>query len=141
MAKSILVANIQEAASEFAMEIVKAIQGATFQEIVALQGGVAAPQVRRGRPPKAKGKKTGKKLGRPPKAVKALKAPKAVNAPKAPAKKKRIVKNYPKCAFPSCGKNRFVRGKGFCGKHWKAFEAGKIKDAASYKSAKKGKAK
>jgi hypothetical protein len=132
MAKSTLVAEIQKASSEFAMEIVKAIQGATFQEISALQAGTAAPKARRGRPPKAKGK-PGRKPGRPAKAVSAVKVVKA------PVKKKRVVKNYPKCAFPGCGKNRFVRGKGFCGKHWKLLEAGKIKDAASYKSAKSAK--
>ncbi len=61
----------------------------------------------------------------------ATKTKKAVAAK--PLKKKRVVKNYPQCAFPKCNSNRFPRGKGFCGEHWRMWLAGKIKDASTYK--------
>ena len=41
--------------------------------------------------------------------------------------------NYPKCAYPDCGKNRFPRGKGFCGEHWRGWKSGLIKDAEFYR--------
>jgi hypothetical protein len=41
-------------------------------------------------------------------------------------------KEHPKCSFPGCNKSRFVRGQGYCGKHWKQFKAGKIKSAGEY---------
>ena len=116
MAKSNLEKAIEQAVEGFALEIVQAIKASTLQELVALQGD--AP------------KKVGKKPGRKPKEATAKAAAK-------PAKKKRVVKNYPKCAYPKCNRNRFVRGKGFCGVHWKEWLAGKIKDADHYK--KKGK--
>ena len=50
----------------------------------------------------------------------------------AKASKKRVVENYPKCAYPGCNKNRFPRGKGFCGEHWKMWVKGKISDAGHY---------
>ena len=52
-----------------------------------------------------------------PAAVKNAKTPKKVV--KVPVKKKRVVKNYPKCSIPGCGKNRFPCGKGMCGEHYK----------------------
>ena len=123
MARSNLEKAIAEAAQGFALQVVEAVKGATLQELIALQQD--------GKP-----KRRGRKPGRKPKAV----AKKAA-AKKAPAKKKRVVKNYPKCAYPRCNKNRFPRGKGFCGEHWKAFEAGKIKAADQYKKKPKKKAK
>lgn len=74
-----------------------------------------------------------KKRKRPPVAE----APGRVTAktPKAPA-------HYPKCAYPRCGKNRYARGHGFCGVHWKKWLSGKIKDASHYqRKAKNPKAK
>ena len=129
MAKSNLEKAVSEAAAKFALEIVEAVKGATLQELIALQGEVKPK--RRGRKP---GPKPKKKPGpKPGKKKTAQKATKKAVAVKAPAKKKRVVKNYPKCAYPKCNKNRFPRGKGFCGEHWKLFEAGKIKSAEHYK--------
>ena len=128
MAKNTLEKAIQEAAEQFAMQIVEAVKKSSLQELIALQE--AAPSKRRGRKPGQKTKvgkttkKTGGKPGRPKKATKEAAAP---------AKKKRVVKNYPKCAYPGCEKNRFVRGKGFCGEHFKLFQAGEIKAASEYK--------
>jgi hypothetical protein len=111
MAKTNLEQAINSAAGKFALEIVEAVKGATLEELIALQSGT---------PRKKPGPKPGaKKRGRPPKKV--------------AVKKKRVVKNYPKCAYPSCNKNRFVRGKGFCGDHYKKFTEGKIKSAEEYK--------
>jgi len=130
--KASLEAAITKAAAGFAMEIIEAVKGASLQELLALQG--EKPK-RRGRKP---GPKPKKKVGRPKKAG-AKRGPgrprKAVakKAVKPTVKKKRVVKNYPKCAYPKCNKNRFPRGKGFCGDHWRQWKAGKIKDAASYK--------
>lgn len=38
-------------------------------------------------------------------------------------------KKHPKCAFPGCTRNRFVRGRGYCGKHWKRWKRGELPDA------------
>jgi uncharacterized Zn finger protein len=48
--------------------------------------------------------------------------------------KKKKAANYPKCAFPGCPKNRFPRGKGFCGEHFRMWLAGEIAAAAEYLS-------
>jgi excisionase family DNA binding protein len=39
-----------------------------------------------------------------------------------PAKEKTRLK----CSYPGCTKNRFVRGHGYCGKHWRWWKKGKI---------------
>lgn len=131
MARNNLEKAIQEAASKFAMEIVAAVKASSLQELIALQEGTVPK--RRGRKPGIKaaaapkvGRKPGRKPGRPKKVVENKVAEK-------PEKKKRVVRNYPKCAYPSCTKNRFVRGKGFCGDHYKMFQAGEIKAAEEYK--------
>ena len=132
---------IAKAAQSFAMEIVEAVKGASLQELIALQGDKPKRRGRKPGPkPKAKAKaKPKKKPGRPKKAA-AKRGPgrpkKKVVAKKA-VKKKRVVKNYPKCAYPRCNKNRFPRGKGFCGDHWRQWKSGKIKDATTYKKKKK----
>ncbi len=132
MAKNSLEIAITEAAAKFALEIVEAVKKASLQELIELQK--SEEPTRRGRKPgpKPKGKpgpkpkgKPGRKPGRPKKVVDE-KAEKV-------ARKKRVVKNYPKCAFPGCTKNRFVRGKGFCGDHWKQWKDGKIKSSEEYK--------
>ena len=129
--KNNLEVAIQNAAKDFALQIVEAVKSATLEELIALQADPKPTTAKRGpgRPPKKRGpgrppKKRGP--GRPPKA-----APKSTTTTD-PAKK-RVVKNYPKCAYPSCKKNRFPRGKGFCGDHWRLFQEGKIKAATSYK--------
>jgi len=130
---------IETAADAFAREIIDAVKAATLQELLAMREiSVKAPGRRRGRPPKAK---PGRKPGRPPKAAtkkatakkpgrkpakkaakKAAKktARKAIRkTAKTPAKKRRSF-NYPKCSVPGCGKNRYARGNGMCGAHFKA---------------------
>ncbi len=131
MSKTNLESSISEAAEKFAMEIVSAVKDATLQELIALQAD-QAPKKRGPKPGRKPGRKPGPKPGRKP-----GRPPKAKKEVAAPAKKKRVATNYPKCAYPRCTKNRFPRGKGFCGKHWKEFEAGKIKSASSYKKGKK----
>jgi len=134
-------ATIEKAATTFARSIIAAVKGSTLQELLAIRGsteGAAAPK-RRGRPPKAK---PGRKPGRPPKvttkvkttvkktAKKAAKkiakkaAPKAgQTSAKTSANKKRSI-NYPKCSVPGCCKNRYAKGNGMCGEHFKASKAG-----------------
>ncbi len=132
MPKNNLEKSISTAAEAFALEVVEAIKDATLQELIALQAGEAPkkPGRKPGRPKKAKpGPKTGRKPGRPPKDTKKTTTK---SAAKPAAKKKRVAKNYPKCAFPGCKNNRFPRGKGFCGDHWRQWKAKKIKGAAFY---------
>ncbi len=119
MAKTELEKAIVEATSAFALEIINAVQSSTLSDLIALQGG----HVRKKPGPKP-GSKRRKKPGPKPGAKKAATQP---------VKKKRVVKNYPKCAFPRCNNNRFVRGKGYCGDHWRKWKAGKIKAASTYK--------
>ncbi len=100
--------QIEEAAAAFALEIVNAVKKATLQELMALQAEGAS----------------GKRRGRKPQAAQPTK--------KVDGRKNRIVKNYPKCAYPKCNNNRFPRGQGFCGEHWRQWQEGKIKSAAEY---------
>lgn len=104
MPKPTLEQTVAEAAKQFALQVVEAVKAATLQELVDLNSN-----------------------GAPGK-------PRTVAAERTPAapKKKKKRRNYPKCAFPGCTNNRFVRGKGFCGVHWKEFLAGKIGSAESY---------
>jgi hypothetical protein len=104
---STLASVIESAANAFAKEIIAAVKGATLQEMLTLQGGVAP---RRGRPPTPK---PDRKPGRPPKATTAKKAAKAQ------AKKRRKIA-WPKCKHRGCKKNAWRRGKGYCGEHYKA---------------------
>jgi uncharacterized Zn finger protein len=39
---------------------------------------------------------------------------------------KRGASSYPKCEFPGCDRNRFPRGRGYCGEHWRLWKAGQI---------------
>ena len=151
MKKSNLESVIEQAASSFALQIVTAVRSATLQELIALQGkNLAAKPARKKPGPKPGRKKPGPKPGRkkpgPKPGKKKVAAKPATKAKakakvkvkakankKAPAVKKRVVRNYPKCAYPGCGNNRFVRGKGFCGEHWRMWKAGKIKAADKYK--------
>ncbi|MCP4606946.1 MAG: hypothetical protein GY847_41620 [Proteobacteria bacterium] len=112
MPKSNLKNSVEQAAESFALQIITAIRSATLKELVELQED--------GKP-----KKPGRKRGPKPKVVEQV--------VEKPARKKRVVKNYPKCAYTGCDNNRFVRGKGFCGDHWKMWLAGKIKAAEEYK--------
>ena len=91
----------------------------------------AKPGRKPGRPAKAK---PGRKPGRPAKVIKAKPGRKPGRPPKAPAKKitKKAAKtaankkrsiNYPKCSVPGCGKNRYAKGNGMCGDHFRASKA------------------
>ena len=84
MAKSGLEKQIEQAAGEFALQIVEAIKSATLQELIALQEGNLSQVKKRGR-----------------RAGSALKAKEEV-VEKIDRRKNRIVKNYPKCAYPGC---------------------------------------
>lgn len=107
MSKTSLEQTIAEAAQIFAAQVIDAVKGATVQELIAMHGATS----------------TSTQSGRRPE----MSDPSAA----APVKK---VKNYPKCAYPGCNKNRFVRGKGFCGEHWRLWKNGKIKSAEYYKA-------
>jgi hypothetical protein len=108
-----LTAAIERAARDFALSIIGAVQGATLQELLALQAPASSP--RRGRPPKAEPGKAepGGKPGRPPKAT----------AKKATKRKVRKRIKWPKCKARSCTKNAWARGNGYCGAHAKAAKA------------------
>jgi hypothetical protein len=85
---------IEKAADDFARLIVDAVKSATPQEIISMsEATVAIPERKRGRP------------ANPDTAT--------------PAKKRRKIK-FPKCSVPGCGKNRWARGNGMCGEHFKA---------------------
>lgn len=133
-----LQSTIEKAANAFAKTIIDAVKESTLQELLALSGAPAASQARkRGRPPKAVSV-PGRKPGRPPKAsnkvakkvtkktakkiTNTASVKKPVKATK-PTKKKRKI-NFPKCSVPGCGKNRYARGNGMCGEHFKASKAG-----------------
>ena len=127
-----LASIIEKAANAFALSIIAAVKGATLQELLAMQGG-AAPGRKRGRPPKAK---PGRKPGRPAKVAARVTAKKPDRKPAKRAAKKIAKKatmtsankkrsaNYPKCSVPGCGKNRYAKGNGMCGAHFKASKAG-----------------
>lgn len=107
--------QIEEAAAMFALQVVEAVKNATVQELMALhaqEGGELSS---------GRGRKPGPK-------------PRVESEPqvKVDGRKNRVVKNYPKCAYPGCNNNRFPRGQGFCGEHWRLWKAGKIKSAAEY---------
>ena len=145
-----LASVIEKAADAFAREIIAAVKGSTLQELLAMREvAAAAPGRKRGRPPKVKpGRKAGRpakatatknvkakpgrKPGRPPKAkpgrkpgrpAKATSKKITKKAAKTSANKKRSI-NYPKCSVPGCGKNRYSKGNGMCGAHFKAAQAG-----------------
>ena len=144
-----LTTTIENAARAFAREIIAAVKSASLQELLALSSG-GAPRRRGRPPKtvgtakaNTKAKRRAKikwpKCRRPgckknawrrgkgycgehAKVARAKKKPAkkvAKKAAKAPARKKRKI-NYPKCSVPGCGWNRFPRGKGMCGMHYKA---------------------
>jgi hypothetical protein len=119
MPKTQLQKAIEQAVENFASNIVGAVRGATVQELVVLQSGETI-------------KSPGRGPGRRP-ASKIVAQVEVSTDKVAPEKKKRVVRNYPKCAYPRCRRNRFVRGKGYCGKHWKMWLAGEIESADHYK--------
>jgi hypothetical protein len=110
-----LASVIEKAADAFAREIIEAVKGSSLQELLALSGGTARKP---GRPPKAK---PGRKPGRPAKATAAKATAKKIakKTVKTSANKKRSI-NFPKCSVPGCGKNRYAKGNGMCGAHFKA---------------------
>lgn len=106
MSRGNLEQQIKQAAETFAMHIVTVLRDATLAELMQLQDAAS-----RDRPAMA-------------------------GNPDLPFKRRRVVLNYPKCAFPGCSRNRFVRGKGYCGEHWRMFEAGEIGPAEGPKAKK-----
>ena len=104
MPKTSLEQTVAEAARKFALQMVEVIKSATVQELVELSD-LAPTAPRRGR-----------KLAAAP----------------TEQKKTRKRRNYPKCAFPGCENNRFVRGGGYCGVHWRQHQAGEIGAAETY---------
>ncbi len=108
--------QISEAASMFALQIIEIIKSATLQELSDLQGDKSLL-------PKKRGRKPGTSM---------LKESTSSEIKKVDGRRNRIVKNYPKCAFPKCSNNRFPRGEGFCGVHWRQWKDGKIKAASDY---------
>ena len=104
-----LTQNIELAAQNFAKAIVDLITQASLQELLELQNV-----------------KTSRGPGRPAK----VKAEEDIEAAK--PRKKRKKHDYPKCAHPECNKNKWARGEGFCGEHYKAWKARKIKAAKHY---------
>jgi len=143
-----LASVIEKAANVFARSIIAAVKAATLQELLALEGGAprrggrppkavgaskAKPKAKRRAKikwPKCKHRGCKKNAwsrgkgfcGEHAKVAKAAKksAKKvAKKATKTPARKRRKI-NYPKCSVPGCGKNRYARGNGMCGTHFKA---------------------
>lgn len=103
---------------EFAEKLVSLMKDQLFGSMASLGQAEVPVRRKRGRPAGSTSKKTrGRKPGRPPKAAKASARP----ARKTVRKKR---SNYPKCAFPGCKKNRFSRGGGYCGEHWRMQKAG-----------------
>ncbi len=124
---------IISSASEFALRIINAVRSATIQELTDFEmkpvpnrptrrlvrhGGQAPIQP----PAPDMDQQPIQHSDQPPMAAPTLKP-----------RKKRT--NYPKCAYPGCEKNRFPRGKGFCGDHWRKWELGEIKSAEEYRRA------
>lgn len=96
--------QIKQAAETFALHIVAVLKDATLAELMQLQSTVNSQRNSPGS-----------------------------SHPDLPFKRRRVVLNYPKCAFPGCVRNRFVRGKGYCGEHWRMLEAGEIGPAEGFK--------
>ncbi len=104
---------IVSSAAEFARHLVNALRDATVQDMAELQLEPAPPRPKRQRQP-----------SRPP-------IRPAASAPTPKPRKKRTA--YPKCAYPGCDKNRFPRGRGYCGDHWRKWKAGEIPGAEEYR--------
>lgn len=111
---------------EFADKIIGLMKEQLFGSMAGLVQAEAPVRRRPGRPVGSKSvKKRGPKGRRPGRPKKAKTAP-TKTARKTVRKKRR---NYPKCAFPGCRNNRFPRGGGYCGKHWRANKAGELATA------------
>ena len=138
MAKTTLQKTIEEAANAFALQIVEAVKNATLQELISMQADNVAKKA--GRPRNTESENTPATKTVRAKTTRASKAPskkqtrRPTRALRKPAGRKvaKATRNYPKCAYPGCNKNRFARGKGFCGEHWKMSLAGEIKTAEAY---------
>jgi len=109
MRKTGLEKAIDSAVAEFTDLMLDAVREMPLEELAALRGEdlVVRPEPVEIEPPK-------EGVGDDP-------------AP-APAKKK----VHPPCVYPGCTKNRFVRGRGYCGKHFRQWRKGKIEDPKTY---------
>ena len=111
---------------EFADKLVGLMQDQLFQSMASLGQAEAPVRRRRGRPAGSKSVKKPVRRGRRPGRPKKVKAAPTKAARKTVRKKRH---NYPKCAYPGCNMNRFPRGGGYCGIHWRLFKAGEIAPA------------
>ncbi len=118
MSNTRLARAIGEAANEFAVKVVEALKGATLEEIIEFQsldelvrfqkddevepGEASSPPA----PPLQKGKKRGPKPKLKPKVM--------------PVKSR----GHLQCAHPDCTRNRYPRGQGYCGEHWRELKEG-----------------
>lgn len=120
--------TLDKLAKKFAEDIVSTIKNSSFADIAQIQSqAISAMRA-------AVGKKRGRKPGRKP-AKPGRRGKKAATAKAAKVVRKKR-KNYPKCVYPGCSKNRFVRGGGYCGDHWRKYKNGEIGPASDYKEKK-----
>lgn len=112
MPKTDLEKAIDDAVSEFTDFVVDAVRDLPLDELSELRGEdlIVRPKI-----PVASKPELVERVEPEP-------APKASEAEK----------ERPKCAFPDCERNRFVRGQGYCGKHWKKWKRGEIEGAGSW---------
>ncbi len=116
MANNELEIEIRQAVIEASQQIVAVIKNSTLQDLIALQ---------------AQGKSlAGRSAKRTVSSSNAVPDETIAAEPEANNKKGKIP--YPKCAYPGCDRNLFMRGKGFCGVHWKMWRSGQIEDSAHY---------
>ena len=123
MTNNKLASAIKDAIADASLQIVAAVKNSTLDDLLALQGDSDASK-------QTKFQQTLLPF--------ASSSPDVivVRTRKPRVEKKRTHSNYPKCAYPGCGRNLFMRGKGFCGLHWKMWLAGEIEDAEHYKQLK-----
>ena len=93
--------DVARLVQDFAMELIEAVKKSSLAELAAIKGG-AGPGPK---PAEAEARATGGRR-------------------RAGGKRRKF--NYPKCKIEGCGRNRYARGQGFCGLHFKEYEAGKI---------------
>ncbi len=120
---------IVSSAGEFAQYLVNALKDATVQDMAELQ---LKPAPRRPDRLRSHERTEGPDMGDPSvrQPAQRFTRPAATESSRRPRKKRT---NYPKCAYPGCERNRFPRGKGYCGEHWRKWQAGEIEGAEEYR--------
>ncbi len=116
-------------AAAFARHLINALRDATVQDMAELQLDPAPKRPEHFRRPV---RTESPALGDPPtrQPTPRFARPASTEPVRKPRKKRT---NYPKCAYPGCNNNRFPRGKGYCGEHWKKWKAGEIENAQEFK--------